>query len=231
MLLTIKKLLWMASVAVSVLAPFANAACGQTVTPFYNFTNQNGSAYPQNVALAQGRDGELYGTTLGSGTTYGSIFKVSTSRGFTELLSFNFTNGCCPGQGMTLASDGNFYGVVPGGGVSNNGLLFRISPTGVFADLHDFTGGTDGASPFAPPIQASDGNLYGMTINASGTGSTVYQYTLSGNFNTIYQFNGAYSGAPLMQGVDGFLYGTTSSGGWAPCGSAFKISTAGALLA
>jgi uncharacterized repeat protein (TIGR03803 family) len=216
------------AIALGLSSVFQNVAYSQTVSALYNFSSQNGSAYPQDVALAQGRDGELYGTTLGS--SGGSIFKVSTSRFFSELFDFNGTDGCCPGEGMTLASDSNFYGVAPSGGSGQNGLLFKISRTGAYADLHDFAGSTDGSLPVAPPIQASDGNLYGMTFNLSGSGSTVYQYSLSGSFNTIYQFSGLYSTAPFIQGTDGFLYGTTSNGGWAHCGSVFKMSTAGVLL-
>ena len=109
-------------------------------------------------------------------------------------------------------------------------MLFKISPSGVYTDIHDFAGGSDGGLPFAPPIQASDGNLYGITLNLSGSGSTVYQYSLAGTFTTIYQFRGLYSSAPFIQASDGYLYGTTSNGGWAHCGSIFKMSTAGVLL-
>src|ERR1700686_683385 len=155
-------------------ALLVNVGRCQTVTALYNFNSQNSSQYPQDAALVQGLDGELYGTTTGGGIG-GSIFRVSESRIFTQLYSFNSTNSCCPGEGMTLASDGNFYGVAPTGGGGQNGVLFKITSTGTYTDIHDFTGSTDGGLPFAPPIQASDGNLYGMTENLSGTGSTVYQ--------------------------------------------------------
>src|SRR5437763_224294 len=104
---------------------FVSTACGQTVTPFYNFTNQNGSGFPQDVALIQGRDSNLYGMSYGSPD--GSIFKLSTSRVFTNLFAFSFTDGCCPGQGLTLASDGNFYGGTSGGGIEQNGVFFKIT--------------------------------------------------------------------------------------------------------
>jgi uncharacterized repeat protein (TIGR03803 family) len=116
------------------------------------------------------------------------------------------------------------------GGNGQNGVFFKVTPSGDFTAIYYFAGGSDGANPFAPPIQAADGNLYGMTGDVSGTGSTVYKYTLSGNFSTIYQFSGAYSGAPLIQATDGYLYGTTGTGGWANCGTIFKMSTAGVLL-
>ena len=213
---------------------FVNAALCQTVTALYSFGSQNGSALPQDVALAQGRDGELYGTSEGGVISYGSIFKVSTSRVFTELFDFNNSNfsqeGCCPGQGLTLASDGNFYGVADGAGTGQVGVFFSITPNGTLTAIHDFTGGSDGATPFARPTEASDGNLYGTT-EGDGTGSTVYVYTpSSGAFSTIYQFSGLVSTAPFIQGTDGSLYGTTSNGGWAHCGSVFKMSTAGVLL-
>jgi uncharacterized repeat protein (TIGR03803 family) len=202
---------------------------GQTVTALYNFNGQNSSEYPQAVMLAQGRDGELYGTTTGGGVD-GSIFKVSTSRIFVPLFSFDDTDGNVPGAGMTLASDGNFYGVTGFGGSNNNGVLFKISSSGAYTDVYDFEGGTNGATPFAPPIEASNGNLYGITDNVGGAGSVVFQYALSGNFTPIYQFSGAFSGAPLIQASDGFLYGTTFDGGWTHCGTVFKMSTAGESL-
>jgi uncharacterized repeat protein (TIGR03803 family) len=219
-----------AALMFSVLMPltlFMNTANGQIVTTLYSFTGQP-SEYPQEVMLAQGRDGQLYGTTTDGGID-GSIFKVSTSRIFTHLFSFDNTDGDVPGEGMTLASDGNFYGVAPDGGTSGNGVFFKITPSGIFTPIYYFTGGSDGANPFAPPIQASDGNLYGTTGHGA-VGPTVYKYTPSGNLSTIYQFNGGYVGAPLIQGSDGLLYGTTGDGGWASCGTIFKMTTAGILL-
>jgi uncharacterized repeat protein (TIGR03803 family) len=208
---------------------FVNAARGQTITVLQSFPGQNGNGEGPQAPVAQGRDGELYGTTLNG--LDGSIFKVSTSRLFQQLYSFgSFNGGCCPVAGMTLASDGNFYGTAQLGGSIGDGSLFRITPDGSYTDLHDFEGKTDGGEPSSPPIESSDGNLYGITENGFGTGSTVYRYTLSGNFTAIYQFSGAHGGAPLIQASDGFLYGTTAGGGFANCGTVFTMSTAGILL-
>jgi uncharacterized repeat protein (TIGR03803 family) len=206
---------------------FSGAAHSQTVTVLYNFTSQGSSQYPQDVALAQGRNVELYGTTTQGGIG-GSIFKVSTSSMFTELFSFDGTDGCCTGEGMILAGDGNFYGVAPEGGNGQNGVLFKISSSGTYTAIYYFNGGADGANPFAPPVQASDGNLYGTTENFAGTGSTVYKYTpSSGNFSTIYQFSSGNIAAPLIEATDGFLYGATGNGGFVHCGTIFKMSTSG----
>ncbi|HEY6769840.1 MAG TPA: choice-of-anchor tandem repeat GloVer-containing protein [Candidatus Sulfotelmatobacter sp.] len=208
----------------------AIAAQGQTVSALYNFNGQNSSQNPQAVMLAQGRDGELYGTTTGGGVD-GSIFKVSTSRIFASLFVFNGTDGDVPSEGVTLADDGNLYGVAGLGGSGNNGLLFKISPSGAYSVLYEFTGGSDGFSPVAAPIQASDGNLYGTTEFNNAGGATLYEYApSSGDFSVIYQFSRGSIVAPLIQASDGFLYGTTSNGGWANCGTIFKISTIGKLL-
>jgi uncharacterized repeat protein (TIGR03803 family) len=216
------------SLTVALLAAIGSFAHGQAVTAIYSFNGQP-SEYPQAVMLAQGRDAKLYGTTTDGGIG-GSIFKISTSRVFTHLWSFDDTNGAVPGEGMTLANDGNFYGVASFGGNGNNGVLFEITPSGAYTVIHEFTG-TDGAHPFAPPVQASDGSLYGTAEFSSTGGATVYKYIpSSGTFSIIYQFSAGNVGAPLIQASDGLIYGTTGNGGWAHCGTIFKMSTAGKLL-
>jgi uncharacterized repeat protein (TIGR03803 family) len=210
--------------------PFASPAHSQTVTALLSFPGQNGTGAGPEAAVTQGRDGELYGTTRNG--IDGSIFKVSTSRAFEELYSFGIHDGgCCSVAALTLAGDGYFYGVTQLGGSTGNGSLFKISPSGSYTEIYEFDGKTNGGTPASAPIQASDGNLYGITDNGFGTGSTVYRYTLSGSLSTIYQFSGAYSrDAPLIQASDQFLYGTTAIGGSANCGAVFQMSTAGVLL-
>lgn len=207
---------------------FVNAALGQTVTALYSFSGGGSTGNGPLDAVTQGQDGELYGTTRNGDN--GSIFKVSTSTIFEQLYSFNSSSSCCPVAGLTLATDGNFYGVTQLGGAAGQGAFFEITSDGSYTDLHDFEGKSDGGGPSSPPIEGSDGNLYGMTDNMDGTGSTVYRYTSSVGLSTIYQFSNAYSHSPIIQASDGFLYGTTIDGGWAHCGTIFKMSTAGVLL-
>jgi uncharacterized repeat protein (TIGR03803 family) len=139
------------------------------------------------------------------------------------------SEGATPWAGLTLGTDGNYYGTASAGGVNDNGVLFKLSPTGVYTDLHDFAGGTDGARPFSPPIQASDSNFYGVTFGTGGA-STVYRYEPTGTFATIYNFDSAHGQqvlVPLIQGSDGNLYGTASFGGTNNCGTLFKLATSG----
>ncbi len=91
--------------------------------------------------------------------------------------------------------------------------------------LYNFTGGQDGANPYAGVTLDKAGNLYG-TASAGGVGcgngcGTVYQLKHKGSgwvFNLLSTFD-AGGGAPydrVVFGPDGALYGTTLRGrNWA----------------
>jgi uncharacterized repeat protein (TIGR03803 family) len=220
---------WVILVPLTLLA-IASSSAAQTVTTLYSFSGQNSSGIPGLVVPAQGRDGRLYGTTFGPSGSAGSIFKASTIAGITQLYTFG-SDGSNPESGLTLATDGNFYGTTLSGGTSNNGVLFKITPSGVYTVLHEFAGGTDGAAPYAPPIEASDDSLYGTTSGTSGA-STVYKYS-QGIISTIYSFDQAHGQSvigALVQASDGNLYGTAEFGGANNCGTIFKVATSGTLL-
>ncbi len=205
----------------------------QNATVVYSFRKNGPSQLPQFVTPAQGRDGILYGTTAQGGAD-GSVFRISTSGAGGGIFAFDGTNGSQPFGGVTLATNGNFYGTAGFGGTQNDGVLFEITSAGKFTLLHEFSGSGDGMFPEAPPIQASDGNLYGITAYGPGTtGATVYKYSSSTGFSTLYTFGqqqAAAIGAPLLQASDGSLYGTSYGGGANGCGGVFVLTTSGTLL-
>jgi uncharacterized repeat protein (TIGR03803 family) len=218
------------AVSAGLMAAFSLSGSSQTVTPIYSFSGQNSSGDPQLVVPVQGEDGALFGTTYGPRAGDGSIFKASISKGASQLYTFD-DEGDNPGAGLTLATNGYFYGTASTGGSSGDGVLFKISQSGTYTVLHNFAGGSDGAAPWAAPIEASDGNFYGTTLGTDGA-STIYRYQTNGTFSTIYSFTqemGQYVYAGLVQGSNGNLYGAAAEGGANGCGSLFEITTAGTL--
>src|SRR5271157_2034063 len=126
-----------------VIALSASALHAQTYTDIYDFDCGSGNGGPgcQPVnygQLAQGLDGNLYGTTDDEGDyILGTIFVVSpdgTSQ--SDLWSFDGPTGEYPNAGLTLASDGNFYGTAFNGGVFTNGTLYRFTPPSTITVLH-----------------------------------------------------------------------------------------------
>lgn len=207
-----------------------NAQVVQTVT---SFSGQGEAAHPMEGVLALGRDGRLFGTTFGASGSNGGIFRLSTGRMLTFPHLFDSTTGSGPTGGVTLATDGNYYGTTTYGGSANCGVLYRLTPAGQYTLLHEFLGASDGANPVVAPIQATDGNLYGVTTGYPTTSATLYKYTASGSFTTIYTFDTTHDGRYalyLVQAANGNLYGTATQGGTAGCGTIFEFSTAGTVL-
>jgi len=196
----------------------------QTYTDLYNFgpcETEGCNPYYAGI-LAQGRDGNLYGTLsvdglLGGGT----VFKITPAGAITTLYSFSGTGGgSLPDSGLTLGTDGNFYGADLNGGFSY-GTIFKITPTGVLTTLHSFNS-FDGGKPYAPPVEGSDGNYYGVTDY-----STAYSVTSSGTFKLLNPLIPGRSVAPLFLAPDGYFYGTTLDGGTFNDGTVFRMSAAG----
>jgi uncharacterized repeat protein (TIGR03803 family) len=194
------------------------------ITKYGNFTllhafTGNDGANPEGP-LVQGTDFYFYGTTGGGGgqANFGTIFRVSSSGNFKVLVNFNGANGNATtnNSGVIQANDGNFYGVTFFGGSSNLGVLFRMKPDGTLTVLHNFIGGSDGAKPTAGLIQASDGNLYGITQEGGKENRGVlFRATLAGDVVTVHEFIDATGNYPqvLFQHTNGKLYGETFGGG------------------
>jgi uncharacterized repeat protein (TIGR03803 family) len=214
----------------------ANAALAQTETTLLTFNGTNG-ATPYLETLVQGRNGKLYGTTYGGGANnYGTVFSFNpANNGEVIMHSFAGTDGSYPSSGVTLDTDGNFYGTTLYGGSADLGVLYKISAAGTFTLLHQFLGGTtDGSYPYWPPIQASDGNLYGVASGGNFQAPILYKYTPAGVYSIIYTFDRSTSGWAVngvMQGSDNLFYTLSGAGGANGCGSIAKITMAGVLKA
>ena len=60
-----------------------------------------------------------------------------------------------------------------------------VTTSGILTSLYSFTGGNDGANPYAGLVQGNDGNFYGTTVNGGSGGSgTVFVVTTNGMLTT-----------------------------------------------
>ena len=222
-----------------VLVITAGVVQAQTFSVLYNFGSNSGDPYSPSYSgiVAQGRDGNLYSTAPKGGTCCGAVFQI-TSEGklkVTHNFTGNNNDGAFPQGGLTLGTDGNFYGTTYEGGTVTAGAVFKITPSGTYTTLYSFKGGSDGAYPYAPPVEGNDGNFYGTTTaggNTAKCGSgcgTIYKITPAGALTTLYQFditNGYAPYGPLVLGTDGNFYGTATFGTSANAGVIFKITPA-----
>jgi uncharacterized repeat protein (TIGR03803 family) len=98
-------------------------------------------------------------------------------------------------------------------------------PAQTLTTLYSFDG-TDGESPQAALVQATNGNLYGTTWNGATYGwGTVFKITPSGTLTTLYSFgtDGLHAFG-LVQATNGDFYGTTELGNEDPGGTVFKMT-------
>ena len=145
----------------------------------YDFPCGSGGSFPIGP-LVQASNGNFYSTTQDGGTNgEGTIYQVTPGLAVTVLHSFGatFGDGTFPGAGLLLATDGNYYGSTSDGGANGDGTLFNITTSGTYTGLYSFnnTANLTQTSPLAPPVQATNGILYGVTeFGGASNDGTVY---------------------------------------------------------
>jgi uncharacterized repeat protein (TIGR03803 family) len=195
----------------------------------------NGGAQP-GAWLTAGGDGSLYCTTVEETNSLGSVCRINTNGTLTLLHAFTGgEDGGFPDGPVAFGVDGGLYGAAQFRGTHNAGSLFKINSAGLFTNLHSFTGTNDGAYPKAALTQCNDGNFYGATAGGgtNGGSGTLFKISGAGALTSLYSFTGTNDGGGvnggLVQGSDGYIYGTTSFGGASNQGTVFRISTNGAF--
>ncbi len=121
----------------------------------------------------------------------------------TVLHSFNpYAQGANPQANLYLGLDGKFYGTTYGGGSAGAGVVFKVDQRGHQSVLYSFTGGTDGANPYANVIQDWAGNLYGTTLfgGADGAG-VVFKVDTRGRETVLHTFTGGADGGYSFAGL------------------------------
>ncbi|MGB7924263.1 MAG: choice-of-anchor tandem repeat GloVer-containing protein [Pyrinomonadaceae bacterium] len=209
------------------------------MTILHAFNGTDGSA-PQSP-LVQAPDGFLYGTTASGGQFQsGTAFKINAAGIFTTLHNFGPRPNPVSPSAPILGRDGLFYGTSNSGGTNNQGTIWTMDRSGQVLVIHTFTG-TNGNGPRGL-FQASDNLFYGVT-QAGGTlgpysSGVAYKIDTAGNFTLLHTFSAFVGGgdaegtipqARFIQGTDGFLYSTTSKGGYSGRGTIFKMDATGNL--
>jgi uncharacterized repeat protein (TIGR03803 family) len=191
--------------------------------------------------LSEGPDGMLYGSTRfgGGPDDAGTIFKINKDgSGYEVIHRFTKTLGTAywPAGEILVGSDGKLYSRSLAGGQSDVATVFRLNRDGSnFEIVHE--GSLDGGNEFyayGGLIEASDGRVYGNSIgDGDQGGGAVFGMNKDGsNFKILHAFtttgtDGKYPEGGVVEGSDGVLYGTTSSGGDFDWGALFKINKDG----
>jgi uncharacterized repeat protein (TIGR01451 family) len=189
-------------------------------------------------------DGLLYGTTSrGTPADAGLVFSIRP--GDAAPVPIHAFPASQTGTSLGLAptavivSDGVLYGAAENGEPLSAGAVFRVGVDG--ADprvLHpfDFTDSVNGSLPRSKLLRIGT-QLYGTT-NAGGSHEegTIYRLNIDGSgFQVLHSFSAAETGsgqtAALIQGSDGFLYGTARIGGASGKGTIFRLHPDGSQFA
>src|SRR6266511_1676337 len=207
---------------------FPLVATGSFTLP-HSFAGPDGEV--PTTPLVQGADGFLYGVApLGGDFTVfppdggGTAFRLDGAGNFKLLHVFEGWDGSAP-ISLIQGRDGFFYGATRYNGIDRfwpgNGTLFRMDSAGNVTTLRMFPGTLEGGAFPGPIVQGADGALYGaavggvVTLNVSG--GFVYRFDpATGDFRHLHDFalsDGRDPTGPLVQGTDGFFYGTTFRGG------------------
>ncbi len=201
----------------------------QTFSVIHSFSGGREGKYPfGNLALDAA--GNLYGTTVKGGGSYGTVFSIDPSGTLATIHAFQFSDGAYPYSGAILDAKGNLYGTTTDGGEVGNGTVFKIDNSGNFSILLSFSG--TALFPIGPLLADKDGQLLGTSkLSVSGDG-TVFQADASGNLTVLHNFTGSDGGYPasgLVRDSSGNLYGTTEIGGDFGKGTVFKLDPTGTL--
>ncbi len=167
------------------------------------------------------------------------IFEIDTTNQFFQLYLFcslpNCSDGADPQGKMVLDRAGNFYGSTAEGGDTNNGVIFKFTPSsGVETVLHSFTG-TDGTSP-SDLKQDAAGNLYGVTLSGGlyGLGTLFKLPEAGGTLTTLYNFcsrlgckDGQFPIGRVQLDKAGNIYGVTTQINSSSGGVVWEVNKAG----
>ncbi len=202
-----------------------------TVTILHAFSGTEGNAFFPPIQAA---DGNFYGSTSNSGFN-GVLYQLASSGKFKILHTFNRNVDGDGGSPLVQGTDGKLYTVAAEGALSG-GTVLQFTTTGTVKVLHNFALDRSEGYGIFTPVQAPDGNFYGVCNQGGAQSSgTIWKISPSGSFKLLYSLNGTtdgqYPANRLSLGTDGKLYGSTQyqgvNGYPGAGGTLFQSTTAG----
>ena len=204
-------------------------------------SNNSQDGYSPNAEVTLDGEGNIFGTCYfgGPNTAFGGrdgngiVWEINTAGNYMDLHDFGGTlqtgtsDGVFPAAGVSFNAAGDLFGTCDNGGANGRGMVWKISMSGIYSDIHDFGGsqifgGPDGKVPVSGVTFDNAGNLYG-TCTGGGANElgVIWEITPTGCFN-LHSFGGKLpDGTPDGWGADagvtldaaGALYGTCVAGG------------------
>jgi uncharacterized repeat protein (TIGR03803 family) len=149
------------------------------LTVLHNFSGGGVDGYGPQAEVISDSAGNLYGTTVYGGVgsaNAGAVYKVDPTGLETVVYSFSGgADGAHPNSPVFRDAAGNLYGTTLSGGAANQGVVFKLDPTGQETVLYTFTGGADGGVPYAGVILDPAGNLFGTTYGGGANFGVVFK--------------------------------------------------------
>jgi uncharacterized repeat protein (TIGR03803 family) len=210
------------------------------ITPTGTFDTTPISCTKGCSGLVGGAIGDYLATSGGGTNNAGTILQIGSNDTLTTLYNFCSQIACEDGSSpyaLVQGANGNLYGASYSE-TCCGATIFKITPNGTFTTLYNlcFEAGCPLGNYTVGLVQVANGDLYGTTqqggsqLCLDGCG-TVFKITPGGTFTTIYDFPAGppYPVGGLVQATNGYLYGTTNSGGAYDEGSVYKITPNGTL--
>jgi uncharacterized repeat protein (TIGR03803 family) len=137
-----------------------------------NFCHKSGTCGSQGpYVILRDPKGNFFGMTQygSSHLSAGAVFEFTSEGHYHVLHNFDLNHSpTWPSVGLTLANDGNVYGVT-GGSFDNAGSIFSVTPEGKFHTLYTFDHVGDGTLPVGPLFQGTE-SFYGTTTYSAEQG-------------------------------------------------------------
>ena len=167
---------------------------------------------------------------------------AQTNPAFKTLVQFAGTNGANPASQPIQLPNGNLLGVTLSASFHTHSpsTIYEVASSGAVTTIYQLAAnGSQGAgqenSYFGNwMVQASDGNVYGTMGYSEYDGyGLIYRLTLPSTFQLLHRFSSTatndcfWVSGPMVQALDGNLYGMCNQGGANGDGGIFRLGLDG----